>query len=188
MTARLRRLARDEQGRVTAFVVILSTACLLCAGLVLDGGMALAAKVRAIGQAQEAARAGAQQLDLTTYRDTSSVTLQPAAAIAAAQRYGLAGGRVRCTSSASRYCPSRPRRGRCSGHCPSAGSRNCRTGDRDVLGGGGGAGFDVGVGCRVTFNGRRYCPSRPTRGLFSGHWPSSGNLSCCPFGLDGRVA
>jgi Flp pilus assembly protein TadG len=87
MTERLRRFARDEQGRVTAFVVIVSAACLLCAGLVLDGGMALAAKVRAIGQAQEAARAGAQQLDLATYRDTSSVTLQPAAAITAAQRY-----------------------------------------------------------------------------------------------------
>jgi hypothetical protein len=84
---RLHHLVRDESGRVTAFVVILSAACLLCAGLVLDGGLALAAKVRAIGQAEEAARAGAQQLDLGVYRDTSAVTLQPAAAIAAARRY-----------------------------------------------------------------------------------------------------
>ena len=80
-------LVRDQRGRVTAFVVVLATACLLFAGLVLDGGLALAAKTRAIGQAQAAARAGAQELDLSTYRATGEFRLDPAHAGAAAQRY-----------------------------------------------------------------------------------------------------
>jgi hypothetical protein len=63
MTATLgRRGARlgDESGMVTAFVVIFTLALVLMAGLVLDGGLALAAKVQAIDDGQAAARAGAQ--------------------------------------------------------------------------------------------------------------------------------
>lgn len=82
-----RSLARDQQGQVNAFVVVLATACLLFAGLVLDGGLALAAKTQAIGQAQAAARAGAQELDLHAYRTTSGFRLDPTHAHAAAQRY-----------------------------------------------------------------------------------------------------
>lgn len=78
---------QDEHGRVSAFVVVLATACLLFAALVLDGGLALAAKIRAIGQAQEAARAGAQELDLTAYRTTGEFQLEPTHAQTAAQRY-----------------------------------------------------------------------------------------------------
>ncbi|MGH8922355.1 MAG: pilus assembly protein TadG-related protein, partial [Actinomycetes bacterium] len=55
--------ARDE-GRVSAFVVTVLVAILALAGLTLDGGLALADKVRANGQAEAAARAGAQALDL----------------------------------------------------------------------------------------------------------------------------
>lgn len=80
-------LVADERGRVTAFVVIITTGCLLFAGLVLDGGLALATKTTAIGQAQEAARAGAQQLDLAAYRAGVPARLNPVAARAAAQRY-----------------------------------------------------------------------------------------------------
>lgn len=86
MTPRDHLIRNDEQGQVTVFVVIITTACLLFAGLVLDGGLALAAKSRAIGQAQEAARAGAQELDLTAFRG-GTVRLNPAAARAAARRY-----------------------------------------------------------------------------------------------------
>ncbi|WP_435158161.1 hypothetical protein [Amycolatopsis sacchari] len=87
MKQRWRAFVEDEHGRVTAFVVLITTACLLFAGLVLDGGMALAAKTRAIGQAEEAARAGSQELDLATYRSSGTVRLNPAAAQATAQRY-----------------------------------------------------------------------------------------------------
>ncbi len=75
---------------MTAFVVVLTIGILALAGLTLDGGLALAAKVQANGQAQAAARAGAQAIDLTAYRSTGTLQLVPAQAVADAQSY-LAG-------------------------------------------------------------------------------------------------
>jgi hypothetical protein len=100
---RLSDLARDENGQVTAFVVVIATAVLMFAGLLLDGGQALAAKVRAIGEAQEAARAGAQAIDLAAYRATGTLTLTPDHAVTLAQRYLAATGHtgtVRVTGNA----------------------------------------------------------------------------------------
>lgn len=88
----LRRLREDQDGRVTAFVVIIVTAILLFAGLVLDGGLALAAKVRALGEAQEAARAGAQEIDLVAYRANGTLRLAAQEASAAARDYLAAAG------------------------------------------------------------------------------------------------
>ncbi|QNP74982.1 hypothetical protein IAG44_39930 [Streptomyces roseirectus] len=68
---------RQDRGQITVFVVILTTAVVMFAGLLLDGGLALAAQVRALGEAQEAARAGAQALDLNAYRTTGTVRLLP---------------------------------------------------------------------------------------------------------------
>jgi hypothetical protein len=79
-----------DEGRVSAFVVILVVAILAMAGLSLDGGLALAAKVRAGGQAEAAARAGAQALDLGAYRATGAIQLIPAQAAADARRYLIA--------------------------------------------------------------------------------------------------
>ena len=91
MTAGLRRrLARagdDESGMVTAFVVIFTLALLAMAGLVLDGGLALAAKVQAIDDAQAAARAGAQAIDIPLYRSTGQITLDPTEAAADAETF-----------------------------------------------------------------------------------------------------
>ena len=81
-----------ESGMVTAFVVIFTLALLLMAGLVLDGGLALAAKVQAIDDAQAAARAGAQAIDIPTYRASGQITLDPAQATADAERYLAAAG------------------------------------------------------------------------------------------------
>jgi hypothetical protein len=78
---------RGDDGHVTAFVVVLTTGILALAGLTLDTGIALAAKVRANGQAEAAARAGAQAIDLTAYRATGALHLVPAQAVAAAQSY-----------------------------------------------------------------------------------------------------
>ena len=90
-----RRLARsggNESGMVTAFVVIFTLALLAMAGLVLDGGLALAAKIGAIDDAQAAARAGAQAIDIPLYRATGQITLNPRAAVADAERYLSASG------------------------------------------------------------------------------------------------
>jgi len=83
---------RAEEGRVTAFVVVLTTGILALTGLTLDGGLALAAKVRAGGQAEAAARAGAQAIDLAAYRATGIVRLMPGQAVASAQAHLAAEG------------------------------------------------------------------------------------------------
>jgi hypothetical protein len=96
MTATRRRALRrgraDESGMVTAFVVIFTLALLAMAGLVLDGGLTLAAKVQAIDDAQAAARAGAQAIDIPLYRSTGQVTLDPTQAVADAEHYLAASG------------------------------------------------------------------------------------------------
>ena len=91
--ARLRhRLGAPESGMVTAFVVIFTLALLVMTGLVLDGGLALAAKVQAIDDAQAAARAGAQAIDIPLYRATGQITLDPGEAVTDARRYLAASG------------------------------------------------------------------------------------------------
>jgi hypothetical protein len=75
--------ARDERGSITPFVVIVSLAILMLAALVIDGGRQLNAKGRAIAYAQEAARAGAQAIDVTDPR----LDLVPALALNAARDY-----------------------------------------------------------------------------------------------------
>ena len=92
MTGTLRRRLGDEEGMVTAFVVVFTLALLAMAGLVLDGGLALAAKVHAIDDAQAAARAGAQAIDIPLYRSTGTITLDPAQAVADAQGFLAAAG------------------------------------------------------------------------------------------------
>ena len=87
-------MSRDERGQVSAFVVAVVLALFVMGGLVIDGGYALAARRRAIDEANEAARAGAQAVDLAQYRATGVLTLEPAAAVAAAQAYLHATGHV----------------------------------------------------------------------------------------------
>jgi hypothetical protein len=65
----------NERGSVTAFVVIMTSTLLAMAGLVIDGGYALAAHRRAFNEAEAAARAGAQAVDLDTLRATGDVVL-----------------------------------------------------------------------------------------------------------------
>ncbi|ONI71360.1 hypothetical protein ALI144C_52450 [Actinosynnema sp. ALI-1.44] len=72
---------------MTAFVVALTLGILTLAGLTLDGGLALSAKVKANGQAEAAARAGAQAIDLSAYRSTGTLQLVPVQAVADAQSY-----------------------------------------------------------------------------------------------------
>ena len=78
---------RGDAGQMTAFVIVLLTGLFLFAGLVLDGGLALAGKVAAADEAQEAARAGAQQLDLVGLRATRHVRIDPGRAETAALAY-----------------------------------------------------------------------------------------------------
>lgn len=96
----IRRRSSDDAGQVTPFVVILVIALLALAGLVLDAGLALSAKVQALDAAQAAARAGAQELDLNLYRTTGQARLNPAAATNTAQAW-LAAAALDGTASAT---------------------------------------------------------------------------------------
>lgn len=85
--SRRRTWWRADDGQVSAFVLAFTTGLLALTGLTLDGGLALSAKVRATGQAEAAARAGAQAIDLATYRDTGKLHLLPAHAGAYARAH-----------------------------------------------------------------------------------------------------
>lgn len=77
---------------MTAFLVGLTASLLALAGLVLDGGLALATKAQAAGAAEAAARAGAQAIDLATYRSDNRLQLEPAEAAQKAQAHLSAAG------------------------------------------------------------------------------------------------
>ena len=91
-TVRHLRAKRGEEGMVTAFVVIFAFALILVAGLVVDGGLTLAARIQAIDEAQAAARTGAQQINLALFRSDGQVVLDPTRATQAAHAYLSATG------------------------------------------------------------------------------------------------
>lgn len=76
-----------DRGSITAFVAVVATALVLVAGMAYDGGQVIAAHNAARNDAEQAARAGAQQIDLDHLRATSDPRLDPAAAEAAALAY-----------------------------------------------------------------------------------------------------
>lgn len=81
---------RGDRGTITAFTAIVTLALLVAAGLVLDGGEMLAAKREAIDEANAAARAGAQAVDIDALRGARDVRPRGDAAVQAAHAY-LAG-------------------------------------------------------------------------------------------------
>ena len=88
MTARPAACRRpSEAGSVTAMVAILAIGLLLLVGLVFDGGRILTAKRRAINTAEQAARAGAQEVSIASVRAGGPHRLDPPAAQAAALAY-----------------------------------------------------------------------------------------------------
>ena len=60
---------RDDRGSATVFVVFLAVALMSGAGLVIDGGYALAQRREAINHAEQAARLAADQLSEPALRD-----------------------------------------------------------------------------------------------------------------------
>lgn len=77
---------RDERGVITIWVVFISVAMLALAGLVIDGGYAMAAKREAARAAEQAARAAADQLDTDSIR-TGGSQIDPADAAATGRAY-----------------------------------------------------------------------------------------------------
>ena len=87
-------MRRSERGAVSTFVAVIALAFLVAAGLAIDGGR----KVNALGEASDladnAARAGAQAVDLDTLRSTGQLVLHPTQAHQEAQDYLAALGQV----------------------------------------------------------------------------------------------
>lgn len=85
---------QGDRGSLMLILIPLMSAMMLFAGLVLDGGAALAAREHAANVAREAARAGADALTPTSLRtaEPSQLTLDPASATQAAQSVLAAAG------------------------------------------------------------------------------------------------
>jgi len=77
----------DERGSITGFVAVIATALVMVAGMAYDGGQIIHAHNAARNDAEQAARAGAQQIDITHLRQTSEPRLDPGEAQAAALDY-----------------------------------------------------------------------------------------------------
>ena len=70
-----------ERGSISGFVVVLSMTFVACAGLAFDGGRMIAARAKATDAAENAARAGAQQV--SSLRSGNPSIDRPSAVISA---------------------------------------------------------------------------------------------------------
>ena len=83
----MRKRLNDERGSVSILVAVLGLALLMATGLDVDGGRKLGALSEARDIADNAARAGAQAIDVDAYRSTGIPTINPAAATHRANAY-----------------------------------------------------------------------------------------------------
>lgn len=77
----------SDRGSVSALVAVVATGLVMIAGLAYDGGQIVAAQATARDLAANAARAGAQEVDLDEVRATGRPFLDPDRATAAAESY-----------------------------------------------------------------------------------------------------
>lgn len=85
---------RREAGSASVFVIGMSIVLFVCAGLVVDGGLAINARMRVADDAEQASRVGADSLDIDQLRATGTIVIdetlarQRAGAYLAARGYG----------------------------------------------------------------------------------------------------
>ncbi|GLW67629.1 membrane protein [Actinomadura rubrobrunea] len=83
MSRRLGRGPRDR-GTISTYVVLFTPTVFLLAGLLVDGGLAIHARQRAADMAEQAARAGANEIDADALRRTGRPVIDPGRARVAA--------------------------------------------------------------------------------------------------------
>jgi Flp pilus assembly protein TadG len=81
-----------ERGSATIFVVGFATVLFAGAGLAIDGGRAINARDKATDVAEQAARAGADQLDLVALRKDGTIVLDQGGASAVADSFVTVAG------------------------------------------------------------------------------------------------
>ncbi len=73
---RARAEDRKDRGTFSMFTVLFAPLVLLFAGLLFDGGLAIHARQRALDIAEQAARAGADEIDVEALRETGEPVLE----------------------------------------------------------------------------------------------------------------
>ena len=81
------RVRDDERGALSTFMAVIALALLMAAGLAVDGGRKIVALREASHLADNAARAGAQAVDLDTLRTTGELLVLPDQATTRATEY-----------------------------------------------------------------------------------------------------
>jgi Flp pilus assembly protein TadG len=81
-----------DAGNASIILVLLTPAIFGVAGLVVDGGRALNARQHAANQAEQAARAAADAVDVDAIRTGAGLAIDPLTARRAAERYLAAAG------------------------------------------------------------------------------------------------
>jgi Flp pilus assembly protein TadG len=81
-----------QAGSATIFLLAIIPVLVILLGLVYDGGEAYTAHTRALNLAEQAARTGAQEVDLATVRAGGPYRLNQSRAVSAASAYLAAGG------------------------------------------------------------------------------------------------
>jgi Flp pilus assembly protein TadG len=84
--------SHGDAGNASIILVLITPAIFGVAGLVVDGGRALNARQHAANQAEQAARAGADAVDVDAIRTGNGLAIDPLAARSAADRYLAAAG------------------------------------------------------------------------------------------------
>ena len=83
---------RRDAGNASIILVLITPAIFGVAGLVIDGGRALNARQLAANQAEQAARAAVDAVDVDAIRSGAGIVIDPLAARGAAERYLAAAG------------------------------------------------------------------------------------------------
>jgi Flp pilus assembly protein TadG len=78
---------RREKGSATVFVLGMSIVLFICAGLVVDGGLAINARMRVADDAEQASRVGADSINLDVLRAGGGVEIDPDLAQQRASNY-----------------------------------------------------------------------------------------------------
>lgn len=92
LIAHLRVARRDDRGAASVLVLGLIVALMVVAGLVVDGGRAVNARAEIMDDAEQAARAGANEIDMASLRSGGAVRVDPVRAQEAARAYLTARG------------------------------------------------------------------------------------------------